>query len=310
MWLGQTADTTVEHNEIADFHYTGIASGWTWGYRPTAVKRIRIAWNHVHHIGAGILSDMAAIYTLGDHEGSEIVGNRIHDVWCYGQAGRGGRGIYTDEGSARILVASNLVYNISSGQITQHYGRDNRFVNNIFAFSRGTGEMIYHARVEKHHSFDFDHNIVIWEGVREARRMVGEYVMTEHDCRQTRRVPRPVAMAAYGMDSHNVRRLVVDGQVRNEGDVQEHNFKRPYPVEYGCIVPKRRECTNLLVPVCVSASHIAYGSIRMEPVFFALGQVAGEAAALALKEKYPVQDVPYAELKARLLAGGQVLEMR
>lgn len=98
----------------------------------------------------------------------EIVGNRIHDVWCYGQAGRGGRGIYTDEGSAHILIASNLVYNISSGQITQHYGKENRFVNNIFAFSRGRGEMIYHARVEKHHSFDFDHNIVVWEGAREA----------------------------------------------------------------------------------------------------------------------------------------------
>lgn len=168
VWLGHTADVTVEHNEIADFHYTGIASGWRWGYKPTPTRRIRIAWNHVHHIGNGILSDMAAIYTLGEHEGSEIVGNRIHDVWCYGQAGRGGRGIYTDEGSAHITIASNLVYDISSGQITQHYGKDNRFVNNIFAFSRGTGEMIYHAKIEKHHSFDFDHNIIVWEGAREA----------------------------------------------------------------------------------------------------------------------------------------------
>ena len=168
VWLGHTADVTVEHNEIADFHYTGIASGWRWGYAPTPTRRIRIAWNHVHHIGNGILSDMAAIYTLGEHEGSAIVGNRIHDVWCYGQAGRGGRGIYTDEGSAHITIASNLVYNISSGQITQHYGKDNLFVNNIFAFSRGTGEMIYHAKIEKHHSFTFDHNIIIWEGAREA----------------------------------------------------------------------------------------------------------------------------------------------
>ena len=168
VWLGHTADVTVEHNEIADFHYTGIASGWRWGYAPTPTRRIRIAWNHVHHIGNGILSDMAAIYTLGEHEGSEIVGNHIHDVWCYGQAGRGGRGIYTDEGSAHILIASNLVHDISSGQITQHYGKDNRFINNIFAFSRGTGEMIYHAKIEKHHSFDFDHNIIVWEGAREA----------------------------------------------------------------------------------------------------------------------------------------------
>ena len=144
--------------------------------------------------------------------------------------------------------------------------------------------------------------------VREARRMVGDYVMTEHDCRQTRRVPRPVALAAYGMDSHNVRRHVVNGVVRNEGDVQDHKFKRPYPVEYGSLVPKRAECANLLVPVCVSASHIAYGSIRMEPVFFALGQVAGEAAALARMRGVAVQDVPYDMLRARLLAGGQVLE--
>lgn len=168
VWMGHAADVAVEHNEIADFHYTGIASGWRWGYAPTPTRRIRIAWNHIHHIGNGILSDMAAIYTLGEHAGSEIVGNRIHDVWCYGQAGRGGRGIYADEGTAHLLVASNLVYDISSGPITQHYGKDNRFVNNILAFSRGTGEMVYHARVEPHRSFVFDHNIVVWEGAREA----------------------------------------------------------------------------------------------------------------------------------------------
>ena len=142
--------------------------------------------------------------------------------------------------------------------------------------------------------------------VREARRMVGDYVMTEHDCRQTRKVPRPVALAAYGMDSHNVRRHVVDGKVRNEGDVQDHKFKRPYPVEYGSIVPKKAACRNLFVPICVSASHIAYGSIRMEPVFFALGQVAGTAAAQALSEGVAVQDVDYGALSRRLKADGQV----
>ena len=145
--------------------------------------------------------------------------------------------------------------------------------------------------------------------VREARRMVGDYVMTERDCRQTRQVPRPVALAAYGMDSHNVRRHVVDGKVRNEGDVQDHKFKRPYPVEYGSIVPKKAECRNLFVPICVSASHIAYGSIRMEPVFFALGQVAGTAAALALAEDIAVQDVGYVRLRARLVQDGQVVSV-
>ena len=143
--------------------------------------------------------------------------------------------------------------------------------------------------------------------VREARRMVGDYVMTEQDCRQTRTVPRPVALAAYGMDSHNVRRHVRDGLVRTEGDVQDHKFKRPYPVEYGSLVPRKAECANLLVPVCVSASHIAYGSIRMEPVFFALGQVAGTAAAQALAANVSVQDVDYARLRERLVRDGQVV---
>ena len=146
--------------------------------------------------------------------------------------------------------------------------------------------------------------------IRESRRMVGEYVMTEQDCRQLRTVPHPVALAAYGMDSHNVRRHVVDGKVMNEGDVQDHNFSRPYPIEYHSLTPKRSECANLMVPVCVSASHIAYGSIRMEPVFFALGQVAGTAAAQALSEGVAVQDVDYPALRVRLERAGQVLSRR
>ena len=149
--------------------------------------------------------------------------------------------------------------------------------------------------------------------VREARRMIGEYVMTESNCRGKRVAARPIAMGAYGMDSHHVRRLVdADGNVFNEGDVQVHrdeNRKRypPYPIDMGAILPKRAECKNLLVPVCVSASHIAFGSIRMEPVFFALGQAAGTTAALALKADCDVQDVNYGDLRRRLLADGQVL---
>ena len=151
--------------------------------------------------------------------------------------------------------------------------------------------------------------------VREARRMVGEYVVTEANCRGRRVAPRPVAMAAYTMDSHHVRRIAdKDGFVRNEGDVQvgcDDNGKRfpPYPIDYGAIVPKRHECENLLVPVCVSATHIAFGSIRMEPVFFALGQAAGAAAGLSVERGCGVQDVDYAELRKRLLADGQVVEL-
>lgn len=149
--------------------------------------------------------------------------------------------------------------------------------------------------------------------VREARRMVGEYVMTERECRGEYAAPRSIAMAAYTMDSHHCRRVVgADGFVRNEGDVEVPGGD-PYPIDYGAIVPKKGECDNLLVPVCLSATHIAFGSIRMEPVFFALGQAAGTAASLASVGRddpiapLAVQDVPYAALRARLSADGQVL---
>lgn len=142
--------------------------------------------------------------------------------------------------------------------------------------------------------------------VREARRMVSDYVVTEHDCRGTAVAEDAVGLASYGMDSHNCRRYVRNGRVFNEGDVQVGGFP-PYPISYRAIVPKRTECTNLLVPVCVSASHIAYGSIRMEPVFMVLGQSAAIAAHLALASGTSVQDVPYAALRERLAAAGQVL---
>lgn len=149
--------------------------------------------------------------------------------------------------------------------------------------------------------------------VREARRMVGEYVMTEHNCRGKVAAPHPVGMGAYGMDSHNVRRIETkDGLVLNEGNIEDylaHDGSRiqPYGIDYGALVPKRGECANLLVPVCLSASHIAFGSIRMEPVFFALGQAAATAAALAVEGGTGVQDVDYAALRRRLVADGQVL---
>jgi hypothetical protein len=142
--------------------------------------------------------------------------------------------------------------------------------------------------------------------VREARRMVGDYVMTEHNCRGHQTAPDPIGLAAYTMDSHNCRRFVRDGHLLNEGDVQAHDFP-PYPISYHAIIPRINECENLLVPVCLSASHIAYGSIRMEPVFMILGQSAATAAHLALSENAPVQAVPYADLRAALLHGGQVL---
>jgi len=145
--------------------------------------------------------------------------------------------------------------------------------------------------------------------VREARRMISDYVMTEHECRGARKAPDPVGLAAYTMDSHNCQRIVKDGRVLNEGDVQVGGFP-PYPIAYRSIIPRRAECENLLVPVCLSASHIAYGSIRMEPVFMILGQSAAVAAGLALDGDGTVQGVDTAALQAKLLELGQILEWK
>ncbi|MDC0935200.1 FAD-dependent oxidoreductase [Pirellulales bacterium] len=144
--------------------------------------------------------------------------------------------------------------------------------------------------------------------VREARRMVGSYVMTQHNCQGKTTPVDSIGMGAYTMDSHHVGRYVDQhGNVRNEGDVQVGGFG-PYPIAYGSIVPKKRECTNLIVPVCLSASHIAYGSIRMEPVFIVLAQSAATAASQAIDGGVAVQDVDYAKLSARLLQDMQVLK--
>ena len=143
--------------------------------------------------------------------------------------------------------------------------------------------------------------------VREARRMIGAYVMSEKNCLRKEVVADSVGMGAYNMDSHNVQRYVnKDGRVLNEGDIQTST--RPYPVSYRSIHPKAAECANLLVPVCLSASHIAYGSIRMEPVFMVMGQSAATAAVHAIEEKTAVQNIDAAKLKARLLEDGQVLD--
>ncbi len=135
--------------------------------------------------------------------------------------------------------------------------------------------------------------------VREARRMIGEYVMTEHNCLGDSTVDDGIGLAAYTMDSHNCQRIVVNGMVKNEGDVQIGDFP-PYEISYRALVPKNEECKNLSVPVCLSASHIAFGSIRMEPVFMVLGQVCGLASSMALDEKTGIQDVKVEKLMQRL----------
>lgn len=145
--------------------------------------------------------------------------------------------------------------------------------------------------------------------IREARRMKSEYVMTQKNCERIEVVEDPVGMGAYGMDSHHVKRYVdANGFVQNEGNVEAH-VPNPYPISYRSIVPKKDECENLLVPVCLSATHIAFGSIRMEPVFMVLGQSAATAACQAIDQRKAVQDIDYSLLKERLLKDKQVLEI-
>jgi hypothetical protein len=144
--------------------------------------------------------------------------------------------------------------------------------------------------------------------VREARRMKSDFVMTENHCNLKLPVEDPVGMGAYTLDSHNTQRFVHDGMVRNEGDIQTYLSGKPYGISYRSIVPKAEECENLLVPWALSSTHIAFGSIRMEPVFMVLGQSAGTAACMAIDSDSSVQEVPYPELQKRLLADGQALE--
>jgi hypothetical protein len=138
--------------------------------------------------------------------------------------------------------------------------------------------------------------------------MIGKYVMTENELTRKRPTPEPVGMGSYGIDSHNIQRYITpEGHVQNEGDIGV-STNGPYQISYGSLVPKKEQAANLLAPVCLSSSHIAYGSIRMEPVFMILGQSAATAAAMAIDSGIAVQDVPYDKLRARLLADGQVLE--
>lgn len=165
IWIGQSSNNRIAHCEIADFYYTGISIGWTWGYGQSLAGGNIVEHNHVHHIGrksdgtGPLLSDMGGIYTLGRQEGTVIRNNLWHDIAALRY---GGWGIYFDEGSTGIVAENNLVYNTTHGGFHQHYGRDNLVQNNIFAWARD--HALQASRPENHTRFRFVRNIVVHRG--------------------------------------------------------------------------------------------------------------------------------------------------